>query len=233
MFLINHNIPFFNVYQEIKNQNINLYTSHDSVLLLNFNIKLYLMNDIHSDLITSNADLSLNYIVFSHVNDFQNNMELLDKCIYTISQNSQLAFLYASKINKNPFPLGEKAIAKSDTYAYYYAQTVLFDRFKLGEPAIAKDAFFSYSYACNVIGRRFELGEEAISKSSEYSYLYAANVLKHRFPIGEKAIATNAEDSYYYARLVLKGRFELGEEAIKSDSSLYDKYLTFLNNPWN
>ena len=64
-----------------------------------------------------------------------------------ISTSSYHSYLYAKYVlNAQPFPLGEKAIAKNATYSYHYARNVLKARFELGENVILSSKFYKTEY---------------------------------------------------------------------------------------
>ena len=69
-----------------------------------------------------------------------------------LAKDLHIAFDYAKRILKGPFPAGEAVIAKHSNYAYYYAKEVLKGPFPAGEAAIAKDPQFSYEYAKTILG---------------------------------------------------------------------------------
>lgn len=73
----------------------------------------------------------------------------------------KLCYNYACRIN-NAVPRCEAVLAKSAEYACLYANKVLKGRFILGEDTIAKDAIWSIRYGILVLGERFKKGEAAI-----------------------------------------------------------------------
>lgn len=79
-------------------------------------------------------------------------------------------------------------IPKVPKEIYLYAKRILKSRFRLGEKIVSKNAFCSYWYARDILKGRFELGEGAISENALYSYWYAVDVIKGRFKLGEKII---------------------------------------------
>ena len=89
-------------------------------------------------------------------------------------------------------------------YAYRYARHVLKEPFPLGEAAIASSPEYAYAYARWVLKKPFPLGEKAIASHPDYAYLYALDVLKKPFPLGEAAIASHPDYAYRYAREVLE-----------------------------
>ena len=97
------------------------------------------------------------------------------------------AYEYAKKHGKDEEL--EPIIAKDEMYSTLYAERVLKGPFKLGEPAIAKDAEWSYLYANYALGKQpFPLGEPAIAKDQDFSYEYTYKVLKKDFYLDGKLI---------------------------------------------
>ena len=83
----------------------------------------------------------------------------------------------------------EPTIAKDEMYSTLYAERVLKGPFKLGEPAIAKDAEWSYLYANYALGKQpFPLGEPAIATDTDFSFEYTHKVLKKDFYLDGKLI---------------------------------------------
>ena len=106
--------------------------------------------------------------------------------------------IYEFALNNNVItkltPEQEKNLSKSAEYSYLYATRVLRGRFKLGEPAIAKDCYYAAEYAVVILKGPFYDAEAAIATNAEESTKYAKYALKGRFEEGEPAIE---EDPYY------------------------------------
>jgi len=126
------------------------------------------------------------------------NIDEVKKYEHLWARDAKLSVLYATKIIKNPFPAGEKAISTNAHYSYEYARYSLKrNPFPAGEKVIATSAIFSYQYARYILGKkRFPAGEKAIATNVVYSYLYATEVIGKRFPAGEKVITTSSLVSY-------------------------------------
>ena len=106
--------------------------------------------------------------------------------------------IYEFALNNNVItkltPEQEKNLSKSAEYSYLYATRVLRGRFKLGEPAIAKDCYYAAEYAVVILKGPFPAAEKEIATSAEESTKYAKYALKGRFEEGEPVIE---EDPYY------------------------------------
>lgn len=121
--------------------------------------------------------------------------------IKTIRKDPTLSFLYATRIEKGPWPPGEKAISTSSN--------------------------FSIKYAMKVVNGKFPAGEKAIATDSTAAFNYAWHILKGRFPAGEKAIASNIVTAYQYAVHTIKDRWIPAESIILNTAILaYDQTLT-------
>lgn len=77
--------------------------------------------------------------------------DIASKVEKIVSKNSSCALSYA-KIKKQPFPLGEKEIAKDADCSFEYAKDVIKGRFELGEEAISTREDLLFRYAITVIG---------------------------------------------------------------------------------
>ena len=101
----------------------------------------------------------------------------------------------------------ELEIAKDERLVFVYATKVLKARFPLGEPAILTGAYgrrictykisFMDAFTSPKEKQQMEL---AISKDGSASYDYAIKVLKARFKLGEPAIKSRSNTVYWYER---------------------------------
>jgi hypothetical protein len=78
----------------------------------------------------------------------------------------------------------EQYIATSARYSYLYAEKILKGPFKLGETAISENAQTSYLYAKHVLKGPFKAGEHAISENAHTSNRYAKVILEGPFKAG-------------------------------------------------
>ena len=149
-----------------------------------------------------------------------------------IAKDESILKKYQDEIVNGPWGKGIDGIASDAESAYEYAQHVLDKQpFPLGEPAIAKSAFKSLEYA-RMLNQPFPAGEHAIATSAKYSYEYANSVLRNKpFPAGEPAIATDTDLALNYARYVIQGQWKMGEDAIMKDFSNLNTYLLIAQNP--
>lgn len=120
---------------------------------------------------------------------YKNNPEELKKRERYIAAAAEYSYLYARKVLKKTFPLGEDAISKDAHFAYHYAKDILRGPFPAGEEAISKDAYFALKYATDIVKGAFPAGEAAIIRSGVYLRYYVKDVLKADFYRNGKLIA--------------------------------------------
>jgi lambda repressor-like predicted transcriptional regulator len=102
-----------------------------------------------------------------------------------------VAYLYAERVLRGPFPEGEWIIARLAHSSLLYAKNVLKGQFEAGEPEIAKGSYDSFDYAANVLHGPFPLGEGTLAQSL-WGARYAELVLKRPWPAVEKCLFESA-----------------------------------------
>lgn len=71
-----------------------------------------------------------------------------------ISNNGEASYLYALRILRGPFELGEEAISKSPEWAVRYARFIIKKRFPRAERQISRHPELCYSYYKHVIKKK-------------------------------------------------------------------------------
>lgn len=123
------------------------------------------------------------------------------QCYFAVNSNksaAKVAYMYAHKVIKGPWPAAEQLLASDPYWAYWYANSVIMSRFLLGEHTISKDAYWSFMYSRDVVKGRFTMGEQALASDLTWAYKYARYVLHGRFPLCENAINSSPTWSRVY-----------------------------------
>ena len=166
-----------------------------------------------------------------------------------IATDPYYAYLYAVRLVRGRWPLGEPAILSDSCYRRSYIEYLRdehpddYAQFQLEHgawvPSVeesvrapTREEFTrpgdALDYVLNVINnettysevmKRCPPLEPTILKDPGTAYQYAAHVIRGRWPEGEPVIAKDASNSYSYAKMVIRGRWPEGEAAMAQDPS--------------
>lgn len=131
-----------------------------------------------------NEDQLFREITTCEITQSRSNME------EALSKNALIAYTYALKVLKGPFPLGEDAIASSASYSYKYARDILKGRFRKGEKNLLDSSYIEH-YCTDVYKEPWPEAEKVLIQVGGPTLLirYAKNCLGgNRFEDAEETI---------------------------------------------
>ena len=96
-----------------------------------------------------------------------------------IIQDPYVAYMYARRVLKAPWPEAESVIAQNPVWAYWYTRELLKDhRFFDAEPVIAQDPGTACDYAKYILKAPWPEAEITIAQDTGWAHLYVRDVLE-------------------------------------------------------